>query len=148
MGMKDLPLTMKGGAWDGSRNDPYVGEKGMITEGGIRVPFIATWPGSLPKGKTYDHPVISLDVAATSIALAGQKPAAELDGKNLIPYLTEKTTEAPHESLFWRFWGQTAIRKGNWKYLHLATGKTFLFDLSSPKHETENLIEKHPEIAK
>ncbi|MFT6793737.1 MAG: arylsulfatase A-like enzyme [Rubritalea sp.] len=147
-GMKDLPLTMKGGAWDGSRNDPLVGEKGMLTEGGIRVPYIVTWPGSLPEGKIYDHPVTSLDVAATALALAKQPAARELDGTNLIPYLNGTNSGVPHAALYWRFWNQSAIRKGKWKYLQVGGEQRYLFDLSSPKHEEENLIKKQPEIAK
>jgi len=61
--------------------------KGMLSEGGIRVPFVVSWPAGLPKGKTYTRPVTSLDVAATSVALAGLKPSKELDGVNIIPYL-------------------------------------------------------------
>ena len=55
-----------GPGWDGSLNDPLNGEKGMLTEGGIRTPFIASWKGTFPAGIEYQHPVISLDVAATA----------------------------------------------------------------------------------
>jgi arylsulfatase A-like enzyme len=147
MGMKDLPLTIKGGAWDGSRNDPLVGEKGMLTEGGIRVPYIVAWPGTLPQGKVDDRPVTSLDVAATALALAKQPSAPELDGTDLMPYLTGANSAEPHAALYWRFWNQSAIRKGNWKYLQAGGEKRYLFDLSSVNHEKENLILKHPEIA-
>ena len=58
-------------AWDGSINLPMRGQKGMLSEGGIRVPFVAAWPGKIPGGQVFDHPVISLDVAATAVALAG-----------------------------------------------------------------------------
>ena len=60
-----------GPGWDGSLNDPLNGEKGMLSEGGIRVPFVAYWKDRIPPGQVYDHPVISLDVAATAVALAG-----------------------------------------------------------------------------
>jgi arylsulfatase A-like enzyme len=147
MGMEDKPLSIKGAAWDGSRNDPWVGEKGTLAEGGIRVPFVAAWPGTIPAGLTYDHPVISLDAVATALAIAGLSVAPELDGVNLIPHLTGKKDAAPHEALYWRFWSQSAIRKGKWKYLQTGD-RRFLFDLGSPDHEKANLIEKHPEIAK
>jgi arylsulfatase A-like enzyme len=146
-----LKIDMKdeaggGPGWDGSRNDPWVGEKGMLTEGGIRVPFIVTWPGKIPAGLTYEHPVTSLDVGATSVELAGLKKASELDGVNIIPHLTGKIQSPPHESLFWRFWRQSAIRKGQWKYLQAGPRK-YLFNLSSPEHEKINRIKEHPEIA-
>ena len=143
--MDDEPET--GPEWDGSRNDPWLGEKGMLTEGGIRVPFIATWPGRLPAGKTYDHPVSSLDVGATALAVAGVEQPAGLDGKNLLPHLSGETDKPPHEALYWRFWNQGAVRQGKWKF-YQAGERKFLFDLESPGHETRNLLAQHPEIAR
>lgn len=140
---EDITLEYKGGAWDGSLNDPLVGEKGMLSEGGIRVPFLVSWPAVLPQGEEYHEPVISLDVAATSAAVAGWPPDASLDGVNLIPYLTGEAEGSPHEALYWRFWEQSAIRKGNWKFLK-AGPREFLFDLSTGDHETVNLIGQHP----
>jgi arylsulfatase A-like enzyme len=145
LNMEDKPGN--GPGWDGSRNDPWVGEKGMLSEGGIRVPYIVTWPGTIPAGKTYDHPVSSLDVGATSIALAGLGEVKELDGVNLMPYLTGESNDAPHDMLFWRFWSQTAVRKGKWKYVQAGSDRKYLFDLSSPQHEKKNLIKDHPKIA-
>lgn len=144
---EDLPISFKGGAWDGSLNDPYIGEKGMLSEGGIRVPFIASWPNGLPKGVEYDRPISSLDVAATAIALAGLEPVEELDGVNLIPYLNGEKRGAPHEALYWRFWDQSAIRMGDWKFLK-AGQREFLFNVSTDEHETKNLILLDPEKAK
>ncbi len=144
--MEDLPHSDKKGAWDGSRNDPWIGEKGMLSEGGIRVPFLMTWAGTLPAGKIFNHPVITLDVGATAIGLAGLEKTPALDGVNLIPHLTGKNTKPPHDMLFWRFWKQGAVRKGQWKYLQAGERK-YLFDLSSPRHEKANLIADHPEIA-
>ncbi len=135
-----------GPGWDGSRNDPWIGEKGMLTEGGIRVPFLLAWPGTIPAGKTYDHPVISLDVGATAVALAGLPKVPGLDGVNIIPHLTGADPSPPHEKLFWRFWNQSAVRKGRWKYLQ-AGPRQYLFDLESPEHEKLNRIQQHPEIA-
>jgi len=144
---QDLPVSMRGGAWDGSLNDPWIGEKGMLTEGGIRVPFLMRFKGVLPEGVVYDQPVISLDVAATALALAGLPPAPDLDGANLIPHLTGAEKGAPHDALYWRFWGQAAIRAGKWKYLRLADGTQYLFDLVSPEHEKKNLIQQAPAVA-
>lgn len=144
---EDRSLSFKGGAWDGSLNDPWVGEKGMISEGGIRVPFVVSWPAVLPKGMVYDQPVSALDVAATSVAVAGQDQAKELDGANLVPYLTGEATGLPNKYLYWRFWDQSAIRNGNWKFLK-AGKREYLFDLSTPEHEKRNLLQQHPERAK
>ena len=147
MHKKDLPLTVKGGAWNGSLNDPWVGEKGMISEGGARVPFIMNWPNGLPKGKTYDRPVISLDIAATSLALAEEDIPVELDGVNIIPYINGEKQGDPHDALYWRFWQQAAIRKGDWKYLKYYDME-FLFNLETDENENVNLISDYPEKAK
>jgi len=144
---EDKPIPQVIGCWDGSLNDPYVGEKGMLSEGGIRVPFVVSWPAGLPKGITYTKPVSSLDVAATSVALAGLKPSKELDGVNIIPYLNESKKGEPHEALYWRFWDQSAIRMGDWKFLK-AGDREFLFKVETDEHENTNLIAEYPNQAK
>lgn len=136
-----------GPGWDGSLNDPMNGEKGMLTEGGIRVPYAVYWKGTIPGGQVYSNPVITLDVAATANALAGQPDAPELDGVNLIPYLTGEKSGAPHDALCWRWMGQAAIRKGKWKYL-AAGDREYLFDMEADFEETSNLLAEMPELAK
>ena len=131
-----------GPGWDGSLNDPLNGEKGMLTEGGIRTPFIAYWKGRYSANTTFHHPVISLDVAATAVALTGLPKAPELDGVNLTPYLTGEQAGAPHDVLYWRWSGQAAIRKGKWKYL--ASGnREWLYDLDQDIGESKNLLSEH-----
>ena len=132
--MEDKPISFKGGAWNGSKNTPWVGEKGMISEGGIRVPYIVNWPAGLPKGVVYNRPVISLDVAATCNALAGLPDTNDLDGANLIPYLNDIKKGDPHEALFWRFWDQSAIRMGDYKFLK-AGNQEYLFNVTTIGHE-------------
>lgn len=146
MHMKDvLPVDKVGIAWDGSSNKPLTGEKGMLMEGGIRVPYLVSWPAQLPKGKTYDQPVSSLDVAATCMAAVGKPIPTELDGIDLVPLLTgEKTGE---RMLFWRFWNQAAVRQGKWKYLVLGDGQEYLVDLETDIKEQNNLLKAYPEKA-
>ena len=141
-----LPINYPAASWDGSLNDPYIGEKGMLSEGGIRVPFIMSWPEKLPKGMTYDRPVSSLDMAATSVAVAGLPKSDELDGVNLIPFLNGDKKEDPHENLYWRFWDQSAVRTGDFKYLK-AGSREFLFNVANDDHENVNLIADYPEQA-
>lgn len=135
-----------GPGWDGSLNDPMNGEKGMLTEGGIRTPFVVNWEGAIPAGQVYSQPVIALDVAATATALAGLPHDPALDGVNLIPYLTGKKTGAPHKVLYWRWLGQSAIRKGNWKYLR-SDHREYLFDMENDYEEKNDLLKRHPKIA-
>jgi uncharacterized sulfatase len=143
----DSPLKGDPGGWNGSLNEPMNGEKGTLCEGGIRTPWLAYWKGTIPGGQVYPHPVISLDVAATAVALAGLKPEpGELDGVNLIPFFTGENKAAPHGRLFWRWTSQSAIREGNWKLLR-GVQREYLFDLVADPGEKENLIGEHPEIA-
>ncbi len=135
-----------GPGWDGSLNDPMNGEKGMLAEGGIRVPFVVYWKGRIAGGRVYDHPVISLDVAATANALAGLPDDPQLDGVNLIPFLTDETKGAPHEFLYWRWIAQSAIRHGKWKYLR-GGQREYLFDLDADVGEKRSVLKSHPEIA-
>lgn len=146
MTMQDAPLNADPGGWDGSINAPMNGEKGMLTEGGQRVPWLAYWKGRIPPGQVFEHPVISLDVAATAVALAGLPKDDALDGVNLLPYFSGESRDAPHEALHWRWLAQSAIREGNWKLL-LAGPRSYLFDLGTDPGEKQNLIAQHPEIA-
>ncbi len=100
-----------------SSNGPLRGFKATTWEGGVRVPFCVQWKGTLPAGKTYDLPVIQLDILPTCLVAAGAEidAAWKLDGVDLMPYLTGKNTSRPHESLYWRFGNQWAIRHGDWK---------------------------------
>jgi arylsulfatase A-like enzyme len=63
----DSPLQGDPGGWDGSLNTPLNGEKGMLAEGGMSTPFFIAWPGTIPGGQVYEHPVSALDVAATAL---------------------------------------------------------------------------------
>lgn len=136
-----------GPGWDGSLNDPLNGEKGMLTEGGMHVPFVIAWPGTIPGRQQYPHPVTALDVAATAVATAGiEVPASDLDGVNLIPFLSGQKRTAPHEALFWRWGSQSAIREAKWKLLR-GGDREYLFDLNADLEEKHNLAKRHPEIA-
>lgn len=136
-----------GPGWDGSLNHPMNGEKGMLSEGGMRVPFVVAFPGTIPGGQIYDHPVISLDVAATAVALAGLPEEPSLDGVNLIPFLSGKRKTAPHENLQWRWISQAAIREGDWKFLK-GGKREYLFDLKNDREERSNLLHSEPQIAR
>lgn len=151
----DLPGG--GPGWDGSLNDPLNGEKGMLSEGGMHVPFVIAWPGVIPGGQEYPHPVSALDVAATAVgvqpagvwegsAKAHTPAVGDLDGVNLIPFLSGENEAAPHEALMWRWVAQSAIREGDWKLLR-GGEREYLYNLAEDIEEKHNLASQEPEIA-
>lgn len=144
-------------------NTPLRGDKGQTLEGGIRVPFFVSWPSQLPAGKVYDHPVSALDVLPTALAVAsiGNRSSADstasriddgIEGENLLPHLKGEQSDAPHESLAWRFGPQKAIRRGKWKLVDFRDfeAKTQsgwqLFDLDADISESKNIAAEHPEF--
>jgi arylsulfatase A-like enzyme len=126
-----------------SSNKPLRGFKSTTWEGGVRVPFCVQWKGKLPAGKTYDHPVIQLDILPTALSAAGVEARKEwkLDGVDLLPYLSGKKDIPPHDALYWRFGAQWAIRHGDWKLVAGNGGdmQGELFNLAVDKDESKNL---------
>ena len=142
----DSPLNGDPGGWDGSLNTPLNGEKGMLSEGGMSTPFLIAYPGTIPGGQTYAHPVTALDFAATASAVASIGDQSAFDGINLLPHLTGENKEPPHDALFWRWMAQSAVREGKWKLLR-GGEREYLYDLSTDREEKHNLAAQHPEIA-
>ncbi len=158
------PMTKM--AQNGSNNGSLKGQKGDTWEGGIRVPMFMRWKGRLPAGAVYDQPVIALDILPTAVAAAGGRiePEWKLDGVNLLPHLSGKNASRPHETLYWRFGPQWAIRRGDWKlvvgYDYAAKQGSFqplslivesapkLFNLAEDPGETNDLSARHPEKAR
>lgn len=135
--------TIEGNGWTGSLNTPFAGEKGMLSEGGIRVPFLAAWPGVIDHGQTVREPVTALDWAPTLLELAGAEALPEeLDGHSLWPLL-QSGAALPERPLFWRFWGQSAVRLGAWKLL-IAGDHRWLFNLEEDPAERYDLSAHMP----
>ena len=141
-------------AYNTGINRPLRGYKGQTLEGGIRVPFFVAWPGKLPAGKTYDPPVIALDILPTACAAAGAKTPADIDGVNLLPYLRGDKQTAPHDALFWRFGPQKAVRKGNWSlvdwrdFQKQTSSGWQLYDLSKDIGQEHNVAAQHPDVVR
>ena len=131
-----------------SHNGPLRGFKMTTFEGGPRVPYIAQWKGKIPAGKTYDLPVMNLDVLPTAIVAAGGKPEASwnLDGVDLMPYLTGKQTSRPHQTLYWRYGPQWAIRHGDLKLVVSkgGSGQPELYNLATDIGESKDLAAAQP----
>ena len=146
-------------AVNGSSNAPLRGSKCETFEGGIRVPLAIRWPGVIKPGTTYDQPVMTFDLSATALALA-KADREEIDGVNLLPFLSGKKQGAPHQALFWRSRTRNnnyAVRRGDWKYVYSTEGteqagprqtpaRDYLFNLAEDLGEKNDLSTKHPEI--
>ena len=128
-----------------SSNAPLRGVKDELWDGGIRVPLIASWKNHITAGQVVDAPVASIDATMTALTGAGAiapepstKAEATLDGINLMPLLTGKTTQLPERPLFWRVGKKNALRLGDWKLIR--DGKEWqLYDLAHDISETRNL---------
>ncbi|MFH6772324.1 sulfatase-like hydrolase/transferase [Gaetbulibacter aestuarii] len=124
----------------GANNGPLREGKGWLYEGGIRVPFAMQWPAVIPKEQKFHDPVISFDIFATVAAQAEVTPKNELNGVNLIPYVTGKLHQAPHQALFWRHYDRDAfaVRTSESKYVKDRNGKAGLFNIN------DDISEKSP----
>ena len=125
-------------------NAPLNGFKGDTYEGGVRVPFMMQWKGKLQAGKVYEKPVISLDVLPTVVTVAGGKPGANVEGVNLLRYLTVKNSKSPHDKLFWRWVGKSGARVGDWKLVQNGDGAQKLFNLTDDIGEKNDLAAANP----
>lgn len=146
---KGLPKEWPRGEILGSTNG-LRGYKGEYFEGGIRVPFIVSWPGNINLGETSNTPISSLDIYPTLSAIAGiDLPNSEpFEGVNLLPLLMDKNSEIYRDHFFWaggRIGKNTgAILKDGWKLIINHKGKDFLFNLENDPNERINLITNYP----
>ncbi|MCY3620696.1 MAG: sulfatase-like hydrolase/transferase [Gammaproteobacteria bacterium] len=97
-------------------NAPLRGFKRHFHEGGIRVPFIVSWPNALPEGGVFRHMAVSLDLMDTFLAAAGRGEASD-DSVDLKPYLDGTDLGAPHDYLYWRSGPNWAVRDQRWKLI-------------------------------
>ena len=154
-------------------NEPLRGFKRYHHEGGVRVPFIASWPARLPAGQIYSEPVITLDLLSTFTAAAGKEITTE-DSVNLLPYLEGKRAGRPHDYLYWRSGPTVVIRDHRWKLIRFnrtdfrpadlrEDGRmappaggwptdsprgqlTLLYDLEGDVGEAKNLAKENPKV--
>ena len=142
-------------------NAPLRGGKGMLYEGGIRVPWIARWPGRIRPGSTSPEPILSVDLYPTLLEVAGTRAEAgyPLDGKSLAPVLFgDGTARLDREAIFWHFpgylgsgrdvWRTTpagAIRAGDWKLIEFfEDGRVELYNLKQDIGEKTDLADAEP----
>lgn len=146
-----------------SINAPFRGQKSTFLEGGMRVPMMFSWPGTIEPGQRYDLPVSTLDLLPTVLA-AIESPEAPadydidkiypkhgLDGVNLFPYFQGKypADKRPHQTLYWRsvFRGGV-IREGDWKLIVTEHDLPYLFNIAEDFQEQNDLLLEMPEKAR
>lgn len=147
--------------------------KGTSWEGGVRIPFIARWPGVIPAGRVCSEPAMTIDVLPTVAGLIGAElPPRKIDGKDIGPLLRgEAGAASPHEALLFYYNANDleAVRSGKWKLILPHTYRALtgppgkdgkpagyaqrqcgleLYDLESDRAETRNIAADHPEIVK
>ena len=147
---------------DVTDNAPLRGGKGMLYEGGIRVPWIFRWPGTIASGKTCEEPIISVDLLPTLVELAGGPPATT-DGVSVVDVLKSGgKTKLNREGIYWHFpgylgagqdkWRTTpvgVVRAGDWKLMEFfEDDRVELYNLRDDIGEQRNLAEKRPDRAK
>ena len=128
-------------------NKPFRGWKISFFEGGIRVPFILSWPDQIDPGLKFDKPVHHFDIFST-IASAANVPIPndrKIDGVDLMPHLKGEKISNPHQTLFWRSGNHQAVLHENWKYLvSKKEGTKWLFNTELDPLERNNLINVNP----
>ena len=134
-----------GGSGNGG-NAPLRGAKSTLWEGGLRVPFVARWPGKIRAGRVSDEFLTTLELLPTLAAAAGAVPPGgiTLDGYDMLPTLAG-TTPSPRREMFWEFRGQKAARIDNTKWLETEQGRG-LYDLSADIGEKQDLSAKLPDL--
>ncbi len=159
------PLGLSGSSKGGS-NEPFSGAGYTTMEGGMRVPLVVKWPGSIPQGRSNDELCTMMDLLPTFAELAGTQIPLDriIDGKNIWPLLSgEKNAKSPHKVFYYYFMDQLqAVRDGNWK-LHLALDNKYdgvdksrlygdnklrLIDLSKDEKEKYDVSGQFPEVVR
>ena len=140
------------------RDGKLRGLKRQCHEGGIRIPFIARWPGHVPAGKVNDHICAFYDLMPTFCDVAGiknyekkyrnkEKEVDYFDGSSFAPTLLGKKKQKQHDFLYWEFneTNQIAVRMDDWKLI-VKKGKPFLYNLKTDIHEDNDVALQHPDI--
>lgn len=154
-------FTSDNGPHNESRHDlrrfepagPFSGIKRSLTDGGIRVPFVAWWPGRIKPGAECETPAYAGDWFATASELAGAKPPEGLDSESLVPALEGRATRPTHDYFYWEFheggFKQATLYRGRWKAIRQGAPDRVvrLFDIRADPGETHDIATEQPAIA-
>jgi arylsulfatase A-like enzyme len=128
---------------------PLRGLKRDLSEGGLRVPFIARWPGKIKPGQS-ELPAAFWDFLPTAAELAGTNAPAAVDGISFLPTLLGQTQTNRHAFLYWESHErgfQQAVRLGDWKAVRLAPGTPLeLYHLKTDLGEKKNVAADNPKV--
>ena len=134
---------------------PFSGGKMNLKEGGIRVPLIAHWPGSIPAGSVSDHMSAAWDFMPTLAGIAGAPTPKGSDGVTMLPTLLGKGVQPEHDYLFWHYiWagnrpeGQKAVRWGDWKAIHKDWKGVELYNLATDPGEKTDVAGENPAVVR
>ncbi|MBX2814619.1 MAG: sulfatase-like hydrolase/transferase [Saprospiraceae bacterium] len=143
-------LSDNGGRITHADNRPFRGHKGMLFEGGIKVPCFMTYPAVIPSGKVYQQPISALDLYPTFLSVANSNNIkADLAGVDLMPFVLNESAGRPHDYLYWRSVGgfEYAVRfKDHKLYKSAYKEKTLLFDLNADPYERNDIAAQHPDM--
>lgn len=130
-----------------SSNGVYRGQKMDVYEGGHRVPFIISWPGTIPEGQVRDDLIMTMDMYPSFVKLAGGKIPERLDGKDISRVWTQGR-KVGKRAVFWKMKQKRAMRLGDWKLVSLNNKAPELYNLSADPGETTDISSGQPRRTK
>ncbi|HEY9292469.1 MAG TPA: sulfatase-like hydrolase/transferase [Microlunatus sp.] len=141
--------------WRAGTTGGFRGFKGSLFDGGIREPFLISYPRTLPAGRVVDTPAQMSDVVPTLLSLLGVDSKIDFDGRDVTGLLAG-TAGSPHQQLVWSQDNQLAIREGDWKLVtnpcldfdSVLPDPVWLSNLADDPYEQTNLVDDHPELAR
>ncbi len=144
------PWLKKG--WHGGCSIPLRDGKRTTYEGGMKIPCVMRWPARIKPGQTCDRVTSTIDLLPTLAAISEAKLSSrKIDGHNMLPLFDDPTHPSPYDEKGFFYYNNDkiqGIRKGDWKMRLETASKPELFNLRDDISESQNMIRKHPEIAK
>lgn len=133
-----------------SNNKPLSGTKSNHLEGGIRVPFLMSWPKEIKKKSRFNYPVVTFDLLPTFYAAAGGdlKDLKDINGVNVLPFVKGEKEGAPHDILFWKKETRAVVREGDFKLIRFPDRPAELYNVPNDVSERYNLATQYPDKVK